>query len=118
MQVAEGPAWLRQLRSRFGARGFVSRVVQLIRLVALLVEAVIALRILLRVAGANPKAGFSSFVDGLSAPFVGPFHPVFADQLVNGHPLEVGSLLAMAVCAILGYAAVRVIRAAFSPAHL
>ncbi len=116
--MAEGPSWLRRFRTRLGARGFVARVVQLIRLVILVLEGLIALRILLKVAGANPAAGFTSFIDGLSAPFVGPFHPVFADQILNGHPLEVGSLLAMLVYAVLAYVVVRIIRSAFSPAHV
>src|SRR5437899_1929002 len=75
---------------------------------------IIAVRILLKFAGANPQAGFTSFVDRLSSPFVGPFHPVFADQLFSGHPLELGSLLAMGVYAVLAYVAVRLVRAAFS----
>jgi hypothetical protein len=118
MQAGRAPGWLRHVRSRLGARGFAARVVQLIRLAILVIEGIIAVRVLLKVAGANAQAGFTSFVDGLSSPFVGPFHPVFADQLLNGHPLEVGSLLAMGVYALLAYAAIRVVRGLFSPAHV
>jgi len=92
--------------------------VQLVKLAILFVEGVMAIHVVLRVAGANPAAGFSRFIDTLSAPFIGPFRPVFTDQLVNGHPLEVGSLLGMAVYAILAFVAIRVIRGVFSPGHL
>ena len=113
-----GQSWLHQIRSRFGARSFSTRLVQLIRLAIFVVDGIIAVRILLKVAGANPQAGFTSFVDRLSSPFVGPFHPVFADQLVNGHPLELGSLLAMGVYAVLAYVSVGVVRRIFSAARV
>src|SRR5437879_1893052 len=106
-----GQNWLRAMRSRLRTR---ARVVQLIRLAIFVIEGIIAVRILLKFAGANPQAGFTSFVDRLSSPFVGPFHPVFADQLFSGHPLELGSLLAMGVYAVLAYVAVRLVRPAFS----
>lgn len=113
-----GQSWLHQFRSRFGARSFSTRLVQLIRLAIVVIDGIIAVRILLTIAGANPQAGFTSFVDGLSAPFVGPFHPVFADQPVNGHPLELGSLLAIGVYAVLAYVAIRLVRRIFSAARV
>ncbi|MBJ7609023.1 MAG: YggT family protein [Candidatus Dormibacteraeota bacterium] len=91
------------------------RLRQLLRLALLVVEAMVALRIVLKVTGANAQAGFSSFVYRVSSPFVEPFHPVFADQSVNQHPFEVGSLLAMVVYAALAYLAVRVVRIILSP---
>jgi len=112
--VRAGQSWLHQLRSRLGARSISARLVQLIRLAIFAIEGIIAVRILLKIAGANPQAGFTSFVDTLSAPFVGPFHPVFADQSTNGHPLEVGSLLAMGIFAVLAYVAVRLVKGASS----
>ena len=79
----------------------------LIRVLLLVVEALIAVRILLKVTGANEHAGFATFLYKVSSPFIAPFHPVFADDLVNGHPFEVGSLLAMGVYAVLAYFVVR-----------
>ena len=110
----DGAGWLRRIRARIRARGFATRVVQLIWLAILFVELAVALHVLLKVAGAM-KAGFTNFVDGVSAPFVGPFHPVFKDQIVNGNPLEVGTLLGMAVYAILAFAAIRIVRGIASP---
>lgn len=100
---------------RIVSREVVARLRQLVRLALLMVEAIIAVRILFKVAGANADAGFSSFVYKVSGPFVNPFHPVFADGTVNGHPFEVGSVLAMAVYAALAYLVVRVARLIFTP---
>ena len=109
---------MRRLRGRLGPRGAAARVVQLIRAAIVLIEIIIGVRVLLHVAGANPAAGFTSFIDSISSPFVGPFHPVFQDALLNGHPLEVGSLLAMAVYAILAYIAIKIVRGLFSAGHI
>jgi uncharacterized protein YggT (Ycf19 family) len=101
-----GRLWSREVRARVG---------QLVRLALLLLEALIALRVILKVAGANEHAGFVSFLNRITSPLVGPFHPVFADGSVNGHPFEVGSLLAMAVYAAAAYIVVRLMRLFFSP---
>jgi hypothetical protein len=101
--------------SRLFSRELRVRLGQLVRLVLLVVEALIALRLLLKVTGANEHAGFASFVYRVTSPFVGPFHPVFRDQSVGGHPFEVGSLLAMAVYAAAAYLLARLIRLLFSP---
>ncbi len=83
----------------------------------LVVEAVIALRVVLKVAGANQNAGFANLIYKVTSPLVGPFHPVFADHPVDGHPFEVGSLLAMAVYAAAAYLLLRLVRVLTSPAR-
>ncbi len=111
-QARTWPAWLGVSAARGGGSGgwpspltrlfsreMRVRLGQLVRLVLLLVEALIALRVILKVAGANESAGFASFLYRITSPLVGPFHPVFADHSVNGHPFELGSHLAMAVYA-------------------
>jgi hypothetical protein len=103
------------LLARLWSRDMRARVTQLVRLVLLLVEALVALRILLKVTGANENAGFASFVYKLTSPLVGPFHPVFADHSVGGHPFETGSLLAMAVYAAVAYVVLRLMRLLVSP---
>src|ERR1700730_1215186 len=109
-----GPSpFVRNLR-KF-ARNLFSRLQQFIGLIFLVVEGIVAVRVIFKATGANPLAGFSSFIYSLSSPFVGPFHPVFADGKLNGHPFEWGSLLAMAVFAALAFLAIRVMRAVFSP---
>jgi hypothetical protein len=100
-----------------------------VRLAIIVVEAIIALRIVLRVLGADPLAPFTRFMYGVSGGLVSPFrggsgtgdHPVFADPVLNGHPFELSSLLAMGVYLLLAYlvivvgrAAGRALRAGFS----
>ncbi len=97
------------------SRAMRARISQLFRLVVLVLEGLIAVRIILKVAGANESAGFASFLYRVTSPFVGPFHPVFADRSVNGHPFEVGSLLAMVVYAAAAYLVVRLMRLVFTP---
>ena len=104
----------------------------MVRLAIIVVEAIIALRIVLRVLGADPLAPFTRFMYGVSGGLVSPFrggtggtdHPVFADPLVNGHPFELSSLLAMGVYLVLAYLtiyvgriAARMLKAAFAPSH-
>ncbi len=105
--------FVRSLRK--AARNLFLRLQNFIGLIFLVVEGIVAVRIIFKATGANPLAGFSSFIYSLSSPFVGPFHPVFADGKLNGHPFEWGSLLAMAVFAALAFLALRVMRAVFSP---
>jgi YggT family protein len=105
--------FVRSLRK--AARNLFLRLQNFIGLIFLVVEGIVAVRIIFKATGANPTAGFSSFIYSLSSPFVGPFHPVFTDGKLNGHPFEWGSLLAMAVFAALAFLALRVMRAIFSP---
>lgn len=116
--VGARQGWLARIRGRIGGRSIPARVVQLIRFAIFVIELIIAVRILLTLAGANPQAGFTSFVNTLSSPFVGPFATVFTNPLLNGHPFELGSLLAMGIYAVLAYAAVRIVRGLFTAAHL
>jgi hypothetical protein len=109
-----GPTPLARL-GRSLSRELVARLRQLIRLVLLVVEGLIAVRIIFKLSGANESAGFATFLYKLTSPLVSPFHPVFADHLVNGHPFELGSLLAMGVYAALAYLGLRVVRVIFSP---
>lgn len=62
-----------------------------------LVEIVLALRFVLHVRAANPSAGFTQFVYGVSLPFVVPFQAVFPASGAQGYVFEWTTLLAMAV---------------------
>ncbi len=62
-----------------------------------LIEALLALRFVLKLLGANPAAGFTSFIYGITAPFAAPFLNVFQISRVEGSVLEWTTLLAMAV---------------------
>lgn len=48
------------------------------------IEIVLAFRFILKLLGANPEAGFSKFVYGLSSPFAGPFANIFQASTTTG----------------------------------
>ncbi|MBA3824357.1 MAG: YggT family protein [Ktedonobacterales bacterium] len=74
-----------------------------------ILEGLIAIRILLKLLGANPDAGFSAFIYNLTAPFVGVFNGVFGTPSTHSSIFEFSSVLALAVYALIGWGVVRLI---------
>jgi hypothetical protein len=70
---------------------------QIVWYIAGLLEALLAFRFLLKLFGANPYAGFSSFIYGITYPFAAPFLSVFKMTKVEGSIFEWTTLLAMLV---------------------
>lgn len=62
-----------------------------------LLEVLLALRLALKLTGANAAAGFTNFIYTLSWPFAAPFLTVFPKTTVQGSVFEWTTLLAMAV---------------------
>ncbi len=62
-----------------------------------LLEALLAFRFILKFLGANPGAGFSSFIYGITQPLAAPFLSVFKITKVEGSIFEWTTLLAMIV---------------------
>jgi hypothetical protein len=62
-----------------------------------LLEAILAFRFVLKLLGANPAAGFTGFIYGISFPFAVPFLSVFKITVVQGSIFEWTTLLAMLV---------------------
>ena len=62
-----------------------------------LLEALLAFRFVLKLFGANPSAGFTSFIYGVTYPFAAPFLSVFKITKVEGSVFEWTTLLAMLV---------------------
>ncbi len=58
---------------------------------------ILAFRFFLRLAGANPYAGFTSFIYTISWPFAEPFIAVFKASVVQGKVFEWTTILAMLV---------------------
>lgn len=77
----------------------------------------LALRFLLLLFGANPSAGFSQLIYGLSAPFMAPFYAVFGTTQVEGAVFEWSALLAIAVYALLGWGIASLIDAVTPRSH-
>jgi hypothetical protein len=86
-----------------GRRHTSYRVVQAIYLVFGVIEALIVIRLVLRGLGANPDAGFAQFVYGLTAVFVAPFAGLFGNPQAGGSVLELHSIVALVVYALLAW---------------
>jgi hypothetical protein len=82
---------------------------QLIYLIFGIVEALIAIRLILRLLAANPLAGFASFIYGITDPLVAPFVNLFATPAYDGNVLELGSIVAIIVYALVAWLLVRVL---------
>jgi uncharacterized protein YggT (Ycf19 family) len=77
-----------------------------------LIEAIIALRFILALLGANPNAGFTRIIYALSAAPMAPFLAVFPTQQVQGAVFEWSALLAIVVYALIAWGIESLIRAA------
>lgn len=62
-----------------------------------LIEVLLAFRFVLKLLGANPDAGFSAFIYGVTYIFASPFLNVFSKTYVAGSVFEWTTLLAMFV---------------------
>lgn len=90
-------------------RLFSFKVTQLIWLGLILLEALIALRIVLKVLAANPANLFAAIIFRLSDIFLFPFEGLVGTPASGGSVLELSSLIAMVVYAFLFWAFERVI---------
>lgn len=86
-----------------GRRDASFRLVQAIYLVFGVVEALVVIRLVLRALGANPDAGFAQFVYGVTAPLVAPFAGLFGNPQAGGAVLELHSIVALVVYALLAW---------------
>src|ERR1700687_2747011 len=84
-----------------------SRVIQLVYLVFGLIEGLILIRFVLKALGANASAGFAQFIYGVTAPLVTPFYGLFGTPSAQGSVLEVHSIVALIVYALLAWLIVR-----------
>jgi YggT family protein len=82
---------------------------RLIWLILGFVQAIIGLRIVLRLLAADPANPFASFIYNLSAFFVWPFVGLIEDPAFNGSALEVTSIIAMFVYLLVAWGLVELI---------
>lgn len=73
-----------------------------------LIEVILAFRFVLKLLAANPAAGFSSLIYGLSYPLAAPFLSVFRTVRVEGSVFEWTTLLAMLVYALIAWGIVKI----------
>ncbi len=71
------------------------------------IEALIAIRLVLRLLGANPAAAFVSLIYGVTAPLVAPFVGIFGTIQASGNMLEPHSIVALIVYALIAWLLVR-----------
>jgi uncharacterized protein YggT (Ycf19 family) len=79
-------------------------------------ETLLGIRFLLRLSGANPENFFAQFIYRLSEPFASPFSTLFISPTANTDAtiglmvFDINLLIGMAIYAVLGLLAVRVVR--------
>jgi len=69
-----------------------------------IIEVLLAFRFVLKLLGANPAAGFTAFIYGITYALAAPFLTVFRTARVEGSVFEWSTLLAMLVYLIIAWA--------------
>lgn len=90
-------------------RQTIYRLTQFIWLLFGLLEALIGIRVILMLIGANPANPFAALVYQLSELFLWPFRNLIANPAFGNSVLEITSLIAMIVYPLIGWAIVRMI---------
>jgi len=90
-------------------RSFISRLTQLVWLLFGVLEALIGLRVFLKLIAANPNSPFAALVYNLSSLFVWPFSGLTRTPAAEGMVLDIPSIIAMLVYALVAWAIVRLI---------
>ena len=90
---------------------------QFIWLLAGLLEGLIGLRFVLKLIAANPNAPFARLVYGATDLFLWPFQGLTATPAANGMVLEISSLIAMVVYAVLAWVFVKLLYLVFLPSR-
>ena len=74
-----------------------------------ILEILLAFRFVLKLMGANPLAGFTSFIYGVTYVFTAPFLSVFRITHIAGSIFEWTTLLAMLVYALVAWGIVKLL---------
>ena len=88
---------------------FAERAVMITYLVLGIMEALLITRVILKLLAANPEAGFVRVIYDRSALFVAPFQGIFPTPATQNSVLELSSLVAIAVYALIAWGLVRLI---------
>lgn len=73
-------------------------------------EILLAFRFMLRLISANSDSGFAMLIYGITGVFVAPFNGLIATPMFGGASLEVTTLIAMAVYALIFWGIAHIIR--------
>lgn len=75
-----------------------------------IIEILLAFRFVLKLLAANPEAGFTSFIYGVTYIFAAPFRAVFpTSSVTDGNVFEWTTLLAMFVYAVIAWGIIKLI---------
>jgi YggT family protein len=74
-----------------------------------ILEIVLGLRLVLKLIAANAGSGFADFIYGITGPFIAPFAGLVGTPASGGSILEITTLIAMAVYALLFWIILQVI---------
>lgn len=96
-------------------RAQIGKLDQFIWLIFGAIEILIGLRIVLRLIGANPQAPFAQFVYGFSDIFLWPFYGLTATPGVDNMVLEISSIIAMIVYAVIAWGLTKLLYLLFTP---
>jgi hypothetical protein len=86
-----------------GRRQIATKLVQTINLVFGTIDALIAIRVLLRLLGANPNASFAAWTYGMTDWLTAPFAGLFSAPAMAGSVLEVNAIVALSVYALVAW---------------
>src|SRR5512133_2532296 len=90
-------------------RIFTFKITQLIWLFLGILEALIALRIVLKLIGANPESPIVALIYGLTYLFLFPFQGMVATPSTGSMVLELSSFFAMVIYALIAWAVERIV---------
>jgi uncharacterized protein YggT (Ycf19 family) len=89
------------------------RAVQLVYLIFGVIDGLLVIRLILKVLGANPTAGFSNWVYNVTAFFLAPFKNILPTIGNDQSQLEMSVVLAILVYALIGWALGRLVAIIF-----
>jgi hypothetical protein len=93
-----------------------SRAKQIIYFIFGVIEALLVVRFILLLLGANEASGFVRLIYGLSRPFVLPFQGIFGEPALGASVLEWASLVGVIVYALIAYGLARLAELLYAPA--
>lgn len=96
-------------------QAIVARVAQMMWLALTALESLLGVRVLLKLAAADPSVPFARFIYGASAWFLGPFNGLTMTPQANGVVFEVSTIIAMCAYALAGWLLVRLVWLALKP---
>ena len=88
-----------------------SKIEQVVYLLLGILEAILALRVVLSLLGANVSNAFAHLIYSASGPFASPFYGLFGYKFQSGiSRLDIETLVAMAVYGLVGWGIVQLTR--------